>query len=122
MNKLTVHPKEVNPYAYSILLTTLSSNFDIEIWKDLQFEEYNPYFVSSYGQVKSSFGKILTIKVHFLNKKERACVHIIYANRRSKLFPIDELMMYAFTNYKSDIIIHKDDNPLNNRLNNLIFL
>jgi hypothetical protein len=105
----------------------------MEIWKDIKGYE-GLYQVSNYGNVKSlpknvSIGKGAIriqpekiLKNTFRNAKTYLCV-CLYKNTKPKLISVHRLVADAFLNNLNNypIVMHKDDNPQNNHINNLMW-
>lgn len=98
-----------------------------EVWKDI--EGYVGYYqISNLGRVKSlsrkdSLGHNLKemILKPCLNK---GYYHVnLYENSKRKTYQVHQLVAVAFLNHKADkfkiVINHKDENPLNNNIDNL---
>lgn len=91
-----------------------------EEWKVIEgFEDYQ---VSNLGRVKSlKFGKERILKPGAKGSKYLTVV--LSEKKVLKTRTIHQLVAMAFLNHKPDghklVIDHKDDNPLNNNLNNL---
>jgi len=91
----------------------------MEIWKKIK--DFLDYEVSNFGRVKSlKYGKERVLKF-----KERHTGHLLvnlYKNGKFKTKRIHILVYETFNNYKlknDDNIHHKDENPKNNKLDNL---
>ena len=94
-----------------------------EIWKDIKGYE-GLYQISNYGRVKSFGGKIRSHKNDMILKlKIRNTYNVtnLTKNDKKKSFQIHRLVAEAFipnpNNYP--IVNHKDENPLNNYVDNL---
>ena len=90
-----------------------------EIWENIEGYE-GQYQISNYGRVKSfKNGKEQIIKGN-INQKGY-CIVDLYKNKEKKHFQVHRLVAKAFipnpNNYP--IVNHKDENPSNNRVDNL---
>ena len=100
----------------------------MEEWKSIPgYEEL--YQVSSFGSVRSLcqniFGKKV-FKLRLLKSPISGSGYMLvglYKNKSRKNFLVHQLVAMAFLNHKPngkvDLIDHKDNNPLNNKLDNL---
>jgi len=92
----------------------------MEIWKTIPgFENYE---VSNKGRVKSlKFGKE-RIKKQSINNSGYLVLNL-FKNGKRKQFQIHQLVAITFLNHKPDghniVVDHIDNNPLNNKLENL---
>lgn len=95
-------------------------NIENEIWKSLDFMGYPDYEVSSFGRVKSlKFGKE---KILHQGKTKQNYLHSqLWKNGKGKQFFVHRLVASAFLKNDNNLpqINHKDENPLNNRVENL---
>ena len=86
----------------------------------MQKELYDIYFIDDQGFI---FNKHENKQVAFrFNKNNKTCYINLYVNKVKKTFILHILVAKTFIkdyNQKSDIIRHKDNNPLNNALSNL---
>lgn len=105
----------------------------MEEWKDIQGYVGN-YQVSTFGRIKA-LPKIVKNKNGFAKKDERILkgtvsnhgylvVNLYYAPKRKKMFMIHQLVAQEFLNHfpqtnRKIVIDHKDEDKLNNRLDNL---
>lgn len=94
---------------------------EIEVWRDIP-EYEGLYQVSNFGNVKSlHFGKEKLLK---LQKNNKGYLYVnLYNNKYSKRFLIHRLVAKCFLEAieGKDIVNHKDQNPLNNNVDNLEF-
>src|SRR5690606_22339692 len=117
LNKILLHKLEDGTIEY-------------ERWKDIPC--YEGYFqVSSFGRVKSLSRPSERKRGNFIvsEKLFRLQCHQIYYNvtllkdKRRKGFPVHQLMAMAFLNHKPNkftvVVDHKDNDPLNNHIDNL---
>lgn len=96
---------------------------NIEIWKSLDFLGYPNYKVSNFGRVKSlnykCSGKEKILK---LVKNKLGYIQITLSKEgERKNFQVHKLVALAFlkNTYNLPMINHKDENPLNNHVDNL---
>lgn len=92
----------------------------MEIWKEIPgYEEL--YRVSSIGRVKNSNDKIL-----YVWESDRGYIKVqLWKNSSRKNYRIHQLVAMAFLNHDLESILevdHKDDNKLNNHVDNLQLL
>ena len=88
-----------------------------EIWKPII--GYEPYVVSSYGQVKNNrTGKILKQKI---DKYGYLSITIYNTNKEKKSYTIHRLVASAFIQNPNNLpqVNHKDEDKKNNRVDNL---
>lgn len=96
---------------------------DEEVWKEIQWFEWR-YFVSNLWNVKSIWGKL---KVNIVLKKSLTTTWYeqvnMYKKWIGKTYRVHRLVWQAFLwldmSDSKIFVCHKDDNPLNNRLDNL---
>ena len=94
----------------------------MEIWRDI--EGYKDYQVSNLGRVRSTKFKKYRFLKPILSKKQygyyRAC---LYLSGVQKLISIHRLVAFAFipNPYNYPIIMHLDNDPFNNKAENLIW-
>ena len=92
-----------------------------EIWKDIPRYE-GLYQVSTLGRVKSLKYKKDRILKQSINKAGYLVLNLTI-NSKSKINYIHKLIAITFLNHKPNrnklVIDHKDNNPLNNLLNNI---
>lgn len=94
-----------------------------EVWKKV--ERFEDYEVSNLGRVKSfKFGKQKILKLS-LDSAGYYRVNLSIDNKKTGV-RVHQLVAIAFLNHKADgnnlVVDHIDNNPLNNRLENLQIL
>jgi len=100
----------------------------LEIWKDIPNYE-GIYQVSNFGNVRALVfrnHKCIKPKIHILKKqidkygRERIMLH---KNSKQKLYQVHRLVAQAFISNPNNFpeVNHKDENPLNNNVDNLEF-
>ena len=104
----------------------------MEIWKDIPDYE-GIYQVSNLGNVKSLSRTFLRENKMLINWKERPLKPSmssngkltvnLYKDKKGKLFQVHQLVAMAFLNHKPNglkwVVDHIDNNPINNKLENL---
>lgn len=100
-------------------------NETIEIWKSLDFIDYPNYAVSNFGNVKSFIDNHLNYREKILKpiKRSNYLQVGLHKDGKTKHFLVHRLVALAFIPNPNNLpeINHKDENPLNNCVENLEF-
>ena len=90
-----------------------------ELWKDIKNYEGH-YQVSNFGRVKSiKFGKEIILKP--VTDRHGYLLVSLWKNNKQKTYKVHRLVAEAFIDNSDNLpqVNHKDENPLNNNVNNL---
>ena len=90
-----------------------------ELWRDIKNYEGH-YQVSNFGRVKSiKFGKEIILKP--VTDRHGYLLVSLWKNNKQKTYKVHRLVAEAFIDNTDNLpqVNHKDENPLNNNVNNL---
>lgn len=87
-----------------------------EIWKPIK--DFETYKISNFGRVMNPYGKIM---VQGTSRKGYKTIYLCSKSKKHKFFRVHRLVAMAFIPNPNNLpqINHKDENPSNNRVENL---
>lgn len=91
-----------------------------EIWVKCNMKSDIEFEISNLGNIREKESK--NIKHQYIDKRWNLKIITVYLNKKRKNYMVHRLIVSSFNeNYNNSKIFHKDNNKLNNNLNNLLF-
>lgn len=96
------------------------NNNDVEIWKEINIENFSKYEISTFGRIRNKNNPNHIMKQR-LNASGYWIISLYNDNAKAKTFSVHRLVALTFIPNPNNLpqVNHKDESPLNPRMDNL---